>query len=112
MSLVRDQRDLAIGFGFFTVFFVGTWTWSPLAYIEGDQMAMEGNETLKGVDFYPGFTLLNSWMGVLYFITTGFFGSRKFRTFLGAACKRNRKEMDKSDFDELDNTSINYNKDD
>ena len=106
MSLVRDHRDLAIGFGFFTIFFVGTWTWSPLAYTKEDELAIERNETLKGVDFYPGFTLLNSWMGVLYFITAGFFGSRRFRTFVGAACQRNKKEKEKSGFDELDNTSI------
>ena len=52
----------------------------------------DSSEHLGGRDFYPGFTLLNSWMGVFYFVFSGFCGSRRFQALVKSIGRKEQKE--------------------
>ena len=87
-SFAQDQSTLAKGFSVFSLLFALAWSWSPMAYLRGG----DSSEHLGGRDFYPGFTLLNSWMGVFYFVFSGFCGSRRFQALVKSIGRKKQKE--------------------
>ena len=77
-SFIEDQDSLAKGFTAFILLFTLTWSWTPLSYIK-----YEGMET---PDLYPAFQVMNSWMGVFYFVLFGL-GSKRFRVTMTGSIK-------------------------
>ena len=72
-TIAEEIVSLVKGLFIFTFVMCFTWSWGPLAYLRFPGIAMP--------NFYPGFQVLNAFMGMFLFISIGV-GSKRFQTVL------------------------------
>lgn len=83
-SMVEELGSLAKGLGVFVLLYALTWSWFPFAYMRFP--------TQEFPDFYPAFQVMNSFMGMFFFVFIGLMSNR-FRTALTGGILMRRKAL-------------------
>ena len=83
-EMAEDMVSFTPGLFFFALYYVGTWALFPNAYMHFPRMEV--------IITYPAFAILNSFLGVILFVTLGI-RSKRFKTVLTGNVKARRQEM-------------------